>query len=267
MSSNLTPIGLNNLMIAAEEPEVGGQVVVVNDLAIPLRSQDSDSSQVVISEKEAVFTFPIPYDEDGDNLTLFVDISEDGRFDFELSDSDNNQYLDTTGFYRRISMGNPADRAKMKIFSNGQFISVPNQGVNLPYYGETCVFVLDNEMVPGYKPGKTYFGRYRWMGRRGDTPDWTGFIFTYDFHDIRPPKLENDFSIYPCYIASVPDTTNKTVTVQKINPISASESELVGNQVTAMYDYYVSGFTSNISTPSQGDRGLLISNKYFIKMN
>lgn len=203
-------------------------------------TETSDSQLPVISEKEAVFTFPIPYDNELQNLTLFVDISKDGRFDFELTDSDSNSYQDTTGFYKRISMGNPSHRQKMKIFSNGNFIPIPDSGINLPYYGETVVFILDKELMKGYLPGQTYYGRYRWWDLESAVPDWVGFIFTYDFHDIRPPKIKEEvFSVEPCYAVGEPDKINKTITVQRVNPIDSTTSELVGEEVTVLYDFSV----------------------------
>lgn len=239
---NLNPIVVNNLMVASETPSVGDSALVVDDYAIPLRNavDSSDSSTIVIREKEAVFTFPIPYDEEEQNLTLYVDISEDGNFDFMWDRSDSNIYQDTSGFYRRITMYNPEDRAKMKIFSNGHFVPVPNDGVNIPYYGETVVFTLDSEMLPGYTPGKTYYGRYRWYDIERGTGDWTGFIFTYDFHDIRPPKIpKEEFSVLPCYATSNPNTTNKTIEVQVINPINGSYSELIGDPIEVLYDWHI----------------------------
>lgn len=171
---------------------------------------------------------------------MFVDISKDGRFDFELTNSDSNSYQDTTGFYKRISMGNPSHRQKMKIFSNGHFIPIPDSGINLPYYGETVVFILDKELMKGYLPGQTYYGRYRWWDLESAVPDWFGFIFTYDFHDIRPPKIKEEvFSVEPCYAVGEPDKINKTITVQRVNPIDSTTSELVGEEVTVLYDFSV----------------------------
>lgn len=230
---NLNPVVINNLMVASETPSVGDSVLVVDDYAITLRN--------VYKEREAVFTFPIPYDEDEQNLTLYVDISEDGLFNTLWERSDSQTHQDTTGFYRRITMYNSYDRSKMKIFSNGSFISIPNDGIGVPYYGETVVFTLDTTMVPNYTAGKTYYGRYRWHDSERGIGDWTGFVFTYDFHDIRSSKVEEEekFSILPCYAVSEPDDENKTITVQIVNPIDATHSELVGEPIEVLYDWHI----------------------------
>ena len=126
----------------------------------------------------SILTIPIPSDADNHILSLLVDICEDGEFpDDEVT---------------HILMS--AHRAKMKIFSDGQFVDIPEDGIGTPYYGETLVFQLDNEMMESYEPGKTYYGRYRWMDSGGGRTDWCGFKFTYDMNDLRPIKLPDTAS-------------------------------------------------------------------------
>lgn len=138
--------------------------------------------------KNSSFTIPIPFDDDGDTLTLLVDICEKGLFSSEETSDSFSSSDSTMDKYFRINMAKHLD--KMKIFSNGKCIPIPAEGIGLPYYGETIMFTLDNEMFPSYEPGKTYYGRYRWMDTASGITEWSGFILTYDFEDCRPIRMK-----------------------------------------------------------------------------
>lgn len=120
--------------------------------------------------KPATLTIPVPSDRDKDVLSLIVEICEDGSFDEEETTS--------------ILM--PEWRHKMKGFSNGITVEIPENGVGPDFYGETIVFTFDNEMFPEYIPGKTYFGRFRWIDTKNGRTDWFGFKFTYDVAVLKP---------------------------------------------------------------------------------
>lgn len=120
----------------------------------------------------ATLTIPIPADKDNNVLYFIVDICVDGDFVEE----------ETT----HILMTEHRD--KMKVSSDGKLKPLPEGGLGTPYYGESVVFTLDAEMLPGYTPGRTYFARYRWLDSKGGRTDWQCFKFTYDFNDARPVK-------------------------------------------------------------------------------
>ena len=114
----------------------------------------------------ASISLPVPYDKDGNNISLIFDVSADPTF---------------TGF-RRILMTQYYE--KMKVFSNQGFVDLTEKYLGVPYYGATLVFTLDTEMFPAYVPGNIYYARYTWYD--SDTGDWKGFKFSGDVADMEP---------------------------------------------------------------------------------
>lgn len=166
------------------EPDANGNVLLEleTDAVKSVNGMEPDEEGNVQVEAASlpasILTIPIPSDADNHTLSLMVDICENGDFSEEE--------------VTHILMA--AHREKMKIFSDGQFVDIPEDGIGTPYYGETLVFQLDNEMMESYEPGTTYYGRYRWMDSEGGRTDWCGFKFTYDMNDLRPIKLSDTAS-------------------------------------------------------------------------
>ena len=124
--------------------------------------------------KPATITLPVPFDEDGDNVSLYVDIGTDPQFAEET--------------YTRIRMTDHF--AKMRVFYNETFHPLTEGHIGLPEYGATVSFTLDTEMFPGYIPGTTYYARYTWMDSKGAFDGWKGFIFSGDVADMAPIRME-----------------------------------------------------------------------------
>ena len=124
--------------------------------------------------KPATITLPVPFDEDGDNVSLYVDIGTDPQFAEET--------------YTRIRMTD--HYAKMRVFYNEMFHTLSEGHLGLPEYGATVSFTLDTEMFPGYIPGTTYYARYTWMDSKGAFDGWKGFIFSGDVADMAPIRME-----------------------------------------------------------------------------
>ena len=121
--------------------------------------------------KPATITLPVPFDDDGDNISLYLDISTDPEF----------------STYTRIRMNN--HYAKMKVFYNETFHPLQAGYLGLPEYGATVSFTLDSEMFPGYVPGTTYYARYTWMDSNQAFDGWKGFIFSGDVADMAPIRM------------------------------------------------------------------------------
>lgn len=124
--------------------------------------------------KPATITLPVPFDEDGDNVSLYVDIGTDPQFAEET--------------YTRIRMTD--HYAKMRVFYNEMFHTLTEGHLGLPEYGATVSFTLDTEMFPGYVPGTTYYARYTWMDSKGAFDGWKGFVFSGDVADMAPIRME-----------------------------------------------------------------------------
>ena len=124
--------------------------------------------------KPATITLPVPFDEDGDNVSLYVDIGTDPQFAEET--------------YTRIRMTDHF--AKMRVFYNETFHPLTEGHLGLPEYGATVSFTLDTEMFPGYIPGTTYYARYTWMDSKGAFDGWKGFVFSGDVADMAPIRME-----------------------------------------------------------------------------
>lgn len=124
--------------------------------------------------KPATITLPVPFDEDGDNVSLYVDIGTDPQFAEET--------------YTRIRMTDHF--AKMRVFYNETFHPLTEGHIGLPEYGATVSFTLDTEMFPGYIPGTTYYARYTWMDSKGAFDGWKGFMFSGDVADMAPIRME-----------------------------------------------------------------------------
>ena len=124
--------------------------------------------------KPATITLPVPFDEDGDNVSLYVDIGTDPQFAEET--------------YTRIRMTDHF--AKMRVFYNETFHPLTEGYLGLPEYGATVSFTLDTEMFPGYIPGTTYYARYTWMDSKGAFDGWKGFMFSGDVADMAPIRME-----------------------------------------------------------------------------
>lgn len=118
----------------------------------------------------ATISLPVPYDDDNDNVSLYLDIGTDPEF------AENT--------YTRIRMTD--HYAKMKIFANETFRTMTEGFCGVPEYGATVSFTLDTEMMPGYVPGTVYYARYTWMDSKGAHDGWHGFIFSGDVADMEP---------------------------------------------------------------------------------
>lgn len=120
--------------------------------------------------KAATISLPVPFDDDNDNVSLYLDIGTDPEF------AENT--------YTRIRMTD--HYAKMKIFANETFRTMTEGFCGVPEYGATVSFTLDTEMMPGYVPGTVYYARYTWMDSKGAHDGWHGFIFSGDVADMEP---------------------------------------------------------------------------------
>ena len=120
--------------------------------------------------KSSTISLPVPYDQDNDNVSLYLDIGTDPEF--------------TEDSYVRIRMTD--HYTKMKVFYNEQFHTLTQGFLGVPEYGSTLSFTIDKEMFPEYIPGNTYFARYTWMDSKGFFGDWKGFIFSHDIADMEP---------------------------------------------------------------------------------
>ena len=120
--------------------------------------------------KAATISLPVPFDDDNDNVSLYLDIGTDPEFAEET--------------YTRIRMTD--HYAKMKIFANETFRTMTEGFCGVPEYGATVSFTLDTEMMPGYIAGNTYYARYTWMDSKGAHDGWHGFIFSGDVADMEP---------------------------------------------------------------------------------
>lgn len=121
----------------------------------------------------ATITLPVPFDENGDNVSLVIDFDENGTFTEEA--------------YTRVTMAEFF--SKMKIFNADHYIDLDATGVGKPFYGQSVTFTLDEEMFPGYVAGKTYFARYCWLDSKQGRSEWKGFKFSGDVTDFEPIRL------------------------------------------------------------------------------
>lgn len=131
---------------------------------------------------ETTITLPIPVDDDGDNLSLVLDLSVDGRFENDENGSPVN--------YCRIAMS--YHFSSMRIFRNDAWQTLTERYVGLSDYGSSVEFSLNSEIFPGYLPGAKYYARYKWLDSRGHGDDWTGFSFRSDVVNVRPIRLPDE---------------------------------------------------------------------------
>lgn len=124
--------------------------------------------------KPAKITLPVPYDENKDNVSLYLDIGTDPAF--------------AAGSYTRIRMTD--HYAKMIVFYNEQYHTLTEGHVGVPEYGASVSFTLDTEMMPSYVAGNTYHARFTWMDSKGAYDDWKGFIFSGDVVVLEPIRTD-----------------------------------------------------------------------------
>lgn len=124
--------------------------------------------------KPAKITLPVPYDENKDNVSLYLDIGTDPAF--------------AEGSYTRIRMTD--HHAKMKVFYNEQYHTLTEGYVGVPEYGASVSFTLDTEMMASYIAGNTYHARFTWMDSKGAYDDWKGFIFSGDVVVLEPIRTD-----------------------------------------------------------------------------
>ena len=129
--------------------------------------------------KPAKITLPVPYDENKDNVSLYLDIGTDPAF--------------AEGSYTRIRMTD--HYAKMIVFYNEQYHTLTEGHVGVPEYGASVSFTLDTEMMPSYVAGNTYHARFTWMDSKGAYDDWKGFIFSGDVVVLEP--IRTDYESVP----------------------------------------------------------------------
>lgn len=135
-----------------------------------VHAQYALKTEIPNGAKAATISLPVPYDDDNDNVSLYLDIGTDPEFAEET--------------YTRIRMTD--HYAKMKIFANETFRTMTEGFCGVPEYGATVSFTLDTEMMPGYVPGTVYYARYTWMDSKGAHDGWHGFIFSGDVADMEP---------------------------------------------------------------------------------
>ena len=166
--SDLTDLSELENQFAAKEHDHAGSYAPLQEGKVP-----ADYLPENTGAKPATITLPVPFDEDGDNVSLYVDIGTDPEFAEET--------------YTRIRMTD--HYAKMRVFYNEAFHPLTEGHLGLPEYGATVSFTLDSEMFPGYVPGTTYYARY-WMDSKGAFDGWKGFIFSGDVADMAPIRME-----------------------------------------------------------------------------
>ena len=130
----------------------------------------------------STITLPIPTDIDNDNISLVIDFSVDGTF--------VNQSDGVPENYCRVTMID--HYSKMRIFRHEAWEELNSKFVELPDYGSSVEFTIDQEMFPGYEPGKKYFARYKWIDSDYAGDDWIGFSFRGDVVDVRPIRLTDE---------------------------------------------------------------------------
>lgn len=135
-----------------------------------VHAQYALKTEIPNGAKPATISLPVPFDDDNDNVSLYLDIGTDPEF------AENT--------YTRIRMTD--HYAKMKIFANETFRTMTEGFCGVPEYGATVSFTLDTEMMPGYVPGTVYYARYTWMDSKGAHDGWHGFIFSGDVADMEP---------------------------------------------------------------------------------
>ena len=167
--SDLTDLSELENQFAAKEHDHAGSYAPLQEGKIPETYLPENSGA-----KPATITLPVPFDEDGDNVSLYVDIGTDPQFAEET--------------YTRIRMTDHF--AKMRVFYNETFHPLTEGYLGLPEYGATVSFTLDTEMFPGYIPGTTYYARYTWMDSKGAFDGWKGFMFSGDVADMAPIRME-----------------------------------------------------------------------------
>ena len=167
--SDLTDLSELENQFAAKEHDHAGSYAPLQEGKVPADYLPENSGA-----KPATITLPVPFDEDGDNVSLYVDIGTDPQFAEET--------------YTRIRMTD--HYAKMRVFYNEMFHTLTEGHLGLPEYGATVSFTLDTEMFPGYIPGTTYYARYTWMDSKGAFDGWKGFIFSGDVADMAPIRME-----------------------------------------------------------------------------
>ena len=149
--SDLSDLSELENQFAAADHDHAGSYAPLQDGKIP-----SDCLPENTGAKPATITLPVPFDEDGDNISLYLDIGTDPEFSDET--------------YTRIRMTD--HYAKMRVFYNETFHPLTEGHLGLPEYGATVSFTLDSEMFPGYVPGTTYYARYTWMDSKGAFDGW-----------------------------------------------------------------------------------------------
>ena len=167
--SDLSDLSELENQFAAKEHDHAGSYAPLQEGKVPADYLPENSGA-----KPATITLPVPFDEDGDNVSLYVDIGTDPQFAEET--------------YTRIRMTDHF--AKMRVFYNETFHPLTEGYLGLPEYGATVSFTLDTEMFPGYIPGTTYYARYTWMDSKGAFDGWKGFIFSGDVADMAPIRME-----------------------------------------------------------------------------
>ena len=167
--SDLSDLSELENQFAAKEHDHDGRYAPLQEGKVP-----SDCLPENTGAKPATITLPVPFDEDGDNISLYVDIGTDPQFAEET--------------YTRIRMTD--HYAKMRVFYNETFHPLTEGHLGLPEYGATISFTLDTEMFPGYVAGNTYYARYTWMDSKGSFDGWKGFIFSGDVADMAPIRME-----------------------------------------------------------------------------
>lgn len=220
-SSVNTPLGLVKLN---DDGKISNDLLNIDltNLQLPTVSSNSYNSTI---------TLPIPYDHQNQSVTLIVDfipyqnedqivqfktdyinneniqVSDDNPFGVQYSSnsSDNSQsswlQYDENGYGRsfyRVSMKNDLHRSYMRIYSNNRFVKITDSSWIVQNYGQNIVFTLNEDLIPNYQAGKTYYARYTWMDYSGNTMDWKGFKFSGDVMQSAQPqkKLQDQFKFY-----------------------------------------------------------------------
>lgn len=218
----------NGLVQLNENGKISNDLLDIN---LPIPPSSSGTTIVTANSYNSTITLPIPYDSQNQSVTLIVDfipyqnedqivqfkteyinneniqVGSDNPFGMQYgsNSSDNSQsswlQYDENGYGRsfyRVSMKNDLHRSYMRIYSNDRFVKITDSSLTVQNYGQNIVFTLNEDLIPNYQSGKTYYARYTWMDYSGNIMDWKGFKFSGDVVQFAQPqkKLQDQLKFY-----------------------------------------------------------------------
>lgn len=221
----------NGLVKLNEDGKISNDLLDIDLSNIPIPPSSSGTTIVTANSYNSTITLPIPYDSQNQSVTLIVDfipyqnedqivqfkteyinneniqVGSDNPFGMQYSSNSSNnsqsswlQY-DENGYGRsfyRVSMKNDLHRSYMRIYTNNRFVKITDSSLTVQNYGQNIVFTLNEDLIPNYQPGKTYYARYTWMDYSGNIMDWKGFKFSGDVVQSAQPqeKLQSQLKFY-----------------------------------------------------------------------